>query len=433
MKLEIKNLAIIKDASVSIDGITVIVGKNSTGKSTVGKALFSVFNSLYKIDDKIKHNRVANFQNLLWDAFYNSFNDFNDDKAIADDIYFDLRKAMRSLALKTDVTEDEISRALSECFENYEQDISEENCIKFSKDVKDIIAKINESSDIQLTMEVLERYFSRVFNNQINSLMTESVAEIGATIKEKLITIKFDGNRCIEAVAPFNILHEAFFIDNSTLIDEIDYQRGYRRNMSDSFQQQQLLSAVFRAENDIDEGMLESINAKKKLESIYGLLDQTIPGDISIQGKGVSVLLPNYKKPLSAKNLSTGMKSFALIKLMLEKGVLKEKDVLILDEPEVHLHPEWQMKYAEIIVLLQKYFDLSIIVTTHSSHFLRAIEYYAIIHKVDNNCNYYLSKEEEGQCIINDVTNDITLIYKELIEPSIMIDDMWYRMESEDE
>ncbi len=433
MKLELKNLAKIKEASINIDGITVIVGKNSTGKSTVGKALFCLFNSLYKLDNKIKNNRVTNYRSLLWNAFTDIFDYLDEEEMVVEDVYFDIQRTLADLVLETNISITNIQNQVIECFENYDIQISEDDYFKFAQRVVEIIDKVNESSNTQITMEILERYFSRVFNTQINSLMTDTKSEISAIIKEKQIDITFDNNKCTDAIVPINILHEAFLIDDSTLIDKAEQQKAYRRNILDSFQQQQLLSAISLAENNIDEGILESINAKKKLESIYDILDQTIPGDISTQGKGISVLLPNYKKPLNVKNLSTGMKSFAMIKLMLEKGVLKEKDVLILDEPEVHLHPEWQMKYAEIIVLLQKHFDLSIIVTTHSSHFLRAVEYYAVLHKVDNNCKYYLSKEQAGQCIIEDVTDDITMVYKELIEPSIMMDDMWYRMGSEDE
>ena len=46
MKLNIKNFAKIKNADILIDGITVIAGENNTGKSTVGKILFSLYNSI---------------------------------------------------------------------------------------------------------------------------------------------------------------------------------------------------------------------------------------------------------------------------------------------------------------------------------------------------------------------------------------------------
>ena len=58
MKLSISNLAKIKQADIDIDGITVVAGENNTGKSTIGKVLFSTFNSLYNITDKIYNQRL---------------------------------------------------------------------------------------------------------------------------------------------------------------------------------------------------------------------------------------------------------------------------------------------------------------------------------------------------------------------------------------
>ena len=48
MKLRINNLCRVADADLDFDGITIIVGKNNTGKSTIGKALFSAF-SLFAV------------------------------------------------------------------------------------------------------------------------------------------------------------------------------------------------------------------------------------------------------------------------------------------------------------------------------------------------------------------------------------------------
>ena len=47
MILELKNIGMIKEANVKIDGLTVIAGENDTGKSTVGKALYLILNFLY--------------------------------------------------------------------------------------------------------------------------------------------------------------------------------------------------------------------------------------------------------------------------------------------------------------------------------------------------------------------------------------------------
>jgi predicted ATPase len=40
--------------------------------------------------------------------------------------------------------------------------------------------------------------------------------------------------------------------------------------------------------------------------------------------------------------------------MLLSAHFLDERTLIVLDEPEVHLHPNWQLKYAEIITLLVK-------------------------------------------------------------------------------
>ena len=44
MKIKIENIGFVKIADVEINGITVIAGENNTGKSTIGKSLYSIFN-----------------------------------------------------------------------------------------------------------------------------------------------------------------------------------------------------------------------------------------------------------------------------------------------------------------------------------------------------------------------------------------------------
>ena len=110
---------------------------------------------------------------------------------------------------------------------------------------------------------------------------------------------------------------------------------------------------------------------KEKMQDIYNRLQTVVEGEIIVDQNDSFCLKNNkFKEPIILQNLSTGLKSFVILKLLLEKGGLKEKDVVILDEPEIHLHPQWQIAYAELIVLIQKAFDLSIIVTTHSPYFV---------------------------------------------------------------
>ena len=52
MELKISNIGKVTNAEIILKGITVIAGENNTGKSTIGKALFAAFNSMYQLNQK---------------------------------------------------------------------------------------------------------------------------------------------------------------------------------------------------------------------------------------------------------------------------------------------------------------------------------------------------------------------------------------------
>ena len=65
MRLYLKNIGKIKTADIKINGITVLAGENDTGKSTVGKVLYSFFMSFHDLEQKIRTERIESMTNLL--------------------------------------------------------------------------------------------------------------------------------------------------------------------------------------------------------------------------------------------------------------------------------------------------------------------------------------------------------------------------------
>ena len=157
-------------------------------------------------------------------------------------------------------------------------------------------------------------------------------------------------------------------------------------------------------------------------------INKIIPGEIYLSEGGLSYLY--NQKRLDAKNLSTGIKTFAVLKRLILGGYISTKGIVILDEPEIHLHPEWQLVLAELIILLQKEFSLHILITTHSPYFLNAIEVYVAKHNINNKCKYYLSKfvEDSESVTFDDVSNEIDLIYKKLVKPLQKLENLRYRL-----
>ena len=107
------------------------------------------------------------------------------------------------------------------------------------------------------------------------------------------------------------------------------------------------------------------------------------------------------KKPLT---IGDRLKRLNALK---EQGLLSDGDVLILDEPEVRLHPEWQIVFAELMVLLCKTFDLRILLTSHSVDFIHALSLFVRKYKLSDRLRLYRSKVgHNGSASIDLVPNN---------------------------
>ena len=65
MILNFENIGKVKKASVEINGITVIAGENNTGKSTVGKVLYSIFNSFCNMENQVSKDLEDSVEQVL--------------------------------------------------------------------------------------------------------------------------------------------------------------------------------------------------------------------------------------------------------------------------------------------------------------------------------------------------------------------------------
>ena len=174
-----------------------------------------------------------------------------------------------------------------------------------------------------------------------------------------------------------------------------------------------------------DPNILEEIFATSKFEKIFNLINSICDGEIvKSKRSGLGYKISNTDKVLDARSLSTGLKTFAILKTLLTNGALEYNGTIVLDEPEIHLHPEWQLLLAEIIVLLNKEFGIHILLNTHSPYFLRAIQVYAAKHQLSSKCRYYLSESiNEHESHIVDVTDNIEMIYFKLSQPLQKLED----------
>ena len=410
MKLSIRNVGKLKEADVEINGITVITGENDTGKSTVGKVLWSVFNSFYKVYEQIEKERI-DFVNEQIYSYVKNLDKSDNVKKKTLDMAIDIIQNY-SIYYRN---EENIKNYITEKFKENNYFVDAKVIEELTGDLYVVLG----IKSIEIISSIIEQKLSTEFHDEIKNKNTESQEETSVElyIRNKILNFNIEEGINVAGefvenlkgdIDDFDLATEAVFKDNPFIIDDIENifeqkKKNYR---------QHLVSKLYYNRN---ENTVKKMYVNEKLEKIYKKLNSIASGKITI--KNLDVYYKDSKMEINAKNLSTGLKTFAIIKMLLQNGTLEENGTIILDEPEIHLHPEWQLKFAELIVLLQKEFGMHILLTTHSPYFLNAIEVFSERHKIEDKCKYYVAENEGNSSIIKDLTGNTREIYRKLARP----------------
>ncbi|ASJ22233.1 hypothetical protein BHAMNSH16_11535 [Brachyspira hampsonii] len=429
MKLTINNFSKIKKADVNLKGITVICGENNTGKTTVGKILFSIFDSNKDKYIKIEEELLFEFQLIF---LKNSIDITSHNRYLYNRIIERLDIILKEINYFKDIKNISINfikNILKEIFDynfyNFLETTSDniETYDIIINNISNDIEKILKNPYNKIMQEVSKRYFNEIFKNQINNLHHRDIkASLELEIKNKKMNIEFKNNECIKFEEEFDIINNIYYIDNPFILDEINSTEHKYGLIA-----KKLITSLTK---DYTENMYKNIFSAVKnndiMKNLEELLKNITIGEI-IKNNEIYYLKED-NIDIVFENLSAGLKSFIIIKMLLSNTSLKENDILILDEPEIHLHPKWQLIYAELIVLLNKYLNLIIVITSHSPYFVDAINRYSKFYKIDDKTNFYLSeleKDNKNTMIIN-VNENIDLIYKKMYEPIETLNNMKY-------
>lgn len=407
MKLTLKNIGKFRNAEIEINGITVIAGENNTGKSTIGKVLFTIFNSFYNLEEKIKQEQLESIERFISRQNIDRNSNIYQDNYI-DEILLEIdKKDLNVNSIKNILLKDlnlEINDEIYRIVDNISNKII--NTLEINKDV--------------FISRIFEKYLYTEFDGSICNIHSKD-SNIKLRIKDKEMSFNLVNSEVLNFENPIYFNTDSVYIDNPFILDEIRQRR-----------------ILFRINRNIAKD--HKTDLAKKLDSdYYNIIDEIDIND-SFEKIFNKILLGNIVKVgprkkykdrdgniFSLENVSTGIKSFIIIKTLLFNGVLGDNGTIILDEPEIHLHPEWQLVFAELIVLLQKEFNLHILLTTHSPYFVKAIEVYSNKYGISDKCKYYLSENVlENESKIDDVSMELERIYAKLANPFQVLEDEKY-------
>jgi len=416
MKLSVENIGKFKKASIEINGITVIAGENNTGKSTLGKVLYCIFTPMYDIENKCKQEKLKFIKSEIV-AFLNNVEKKNEDQLLSNILN---RKRL------DDVVNIENPDSVEECESvlnkmKLEYDFIDSNeFVKFSDNLRRVFGfPLN-----LFAAYIFGRFVKEEFNGQITNVKHDG-ALIEFEIAGKKHQIIFT-NSIPLTYDMFDSYIQAIYLDNPFVID--NKKRQNRTSFNNRVVQedhQKDLCDKFYGMPIREESTFDEIFYNERIRNVLEKIFEAAEGKFVVENGELMFLERGFDKPFYLKNLSTGLKTFVIFKRLIENKAIVDKGVLILDEPEIHLHPEWQLLLAEVIVALQKEFDLHVLITTHSPYFLNAIEVFTAKHKIADKSKYYLTKvDDEGYASIEDVTANTDKIYSLLAHPMKRLYDM---------
>ena len=413
MKLNLKNVGRIKNASVEINGITVICGDNDTGKSTVGKLLYCIYASLYNLQESIRQERLSSIMQSVFR--YTRLLGFGNRKKATNII--------NELLDDVNPTKERILGVLRVLLPDDEEESLREPADAIVERIQSYLAV----SEDEIVSAFLQRNIKSEFGGKLANVNTwMQRADVSLQMKEGTISFYTSGQpQKVTLENYFSLEKRLIYLDDPFVLDEIDhghYYIGAIRHRSE------LIDLIRMAVETEPENVVEEIARNTQLREMIERIRKTSDGNLVFEDGEFMYRHSGLKESLSLVSVSTGLKTFAILRSLLGRGYLEENGIVIMDEPEVHLHPEWQIRLAELTVLLQKTLDLNVVITTHSVEFLTAIDHFSKKYAIREECNFYLTETEKdadsedlAQVIIRNATQDMEKIYASISEPYLKV------------
>ncbi|MBD5355704.1 MAG: ATP-binding protein [Bacteroides sp.] len=122
----------------------------------------------------------------------------------------------------------------------------------------------------------------------------------------------------------------------------------------------------------------------------YQLERSIIGGEFVVDSKTKQMSFIDNEHEIPVVSVASGIKSFGIMQRLLRTNQISTAKMLIWDEPEIHLHPEWQVLFCRLIVELVA-IGIPIVISSHSPYFVQGLRYFASAKGIEKDVKYYMT------------------------------------------
>ena len=420
--LNIRNFGKLDDAVIDIGRFTVLAGPNNTGKSTVSKLLYSVFDgvnanhaSIYlndlfgelhgamlrifartgKIDSSfpaltILEKKLIEIDGLIESVSDKDRNDLDDSLQNIKNLFVELREVF----CENRVNLREFLSNGKKTISSWEKSFIERMIHDVERALKSIEAGID---DLDGDRVVRNGMTHKINENFVHNFQTSTFSSLKSVENEDAV-VSIDGIGTIRLAADdsieFDILEEGFNLlqDYSRVIylespiywklkDALE-----KLKLSPRFRilaDRERLDGVPGYFYDLASVMREKYSGDIAFPELFEKLVSggILAGRIAITDNG-DLTYRQGEREFSLHLTAMGVVNVGILALLIERKILDEGSFLFIDEPEAHLHPAWQVQMAEVLFELARQ-GVYVVLATHSLNFLKWLEVHVKQHPED--------------------------------------------------
>ncbi|MBQ3613442.1 MAG: AAA family ATPase [Bacteroidales bacterium] len=420
MKLSLRNVNKIRKADVELNGLTVIVGENDSGKSTVGRILFTIIKSLVhtNINDQKRTDELVK-------KYVNSF-------------YKRLSKGEFSV-VGMELSQSPFPRVATEFIREIQEAVSIDEYIKEKcEDVdslsssprlkslmKDdlnriLICKTHDNDRAASLQTVFQFVAESEFLNQLGVNNETLDISLYDEADKEIFSHRIDGSKAVTGCRDGEPLSDVVYVESPLYMHLLELLKR-TQVYTETENKQWFLSPM--VPYHIKDFADKLNTTRSNTMSLFSHNDynfnssEIVGGEFEYDKKKKSLVFKKEGMELYPLNVASGIKIFGVLQILLDSGYISAECPLVWDEPENHLHPEWQVEFAKILVQLSKS-GVPVLITTHSPYFLQAIRYFSALERIEDFVNYYSAECVEGNMVdMVDVKEDLNSVFLKLATP----------------
>jgi predicted ATPase len=310
-----QNFAKLKDTSVEFNDITVLAGKPGTGKSYVMKMMYAIYESAFLSLSQQNENRKEIFEKMHDKDF--------------------LIKLQNKDKIFLDIDLDEVLKSIDKILNNF-----------IDLDIMEIIIHSNLKN---ILLSIFSNY------NQISNNFKINYIYSSICLDNSELNIELDESDLFNSIS--NTI-EVIFVETPLILE---FKKFMNRERGKTPYHIESLLNILDTDYSFTDGEQDKFikNFREKSQTIIG-------GDIESSGDSF-IFNRKDDKNYDILNASSGTKSIGLLQYLVTNKALKKGSILFWEEPEVHLHPTWQLKMVDLFIELMNA-GVKIVFSTHSPY-----------------------------------------------------------------